>query len=160
VVPVVFVCLRAPPPPRPHHCCPPLPPSSHPSLPSSPWNSFPWTDVAPHTHHWQVKGALSVFDCSKNQNGVYILDADPSVVCNLPGGVQQAMKPAAALSLVVYTVGLPIAFLSILVVHRTAIFRDQTLRQSNLGDAPESNPDYFVRKRYQELYAYVVQWIE
>jgi hypothetical protein len=29
-----------------------------------------------------VKGALSVFDCSKNEDGVRILDADPSIVCD------------------------------------------------------------------------------
>jgi hypothetical protein len=28
-----------------------------------------------------VKGALSVFDCSKNADGVWILDADPSIKC-------------------------------------------------------------------------------
>ena len=28
-----------------------------------------------------VKGALSVFDCSKNKDGVWILDADPSIKC-------------------------------------------------------------------------------
>lgn len=29
-----------------------------------------------------VKGALSVFDCTMNKDGVYILDADPSIVCS------------------------------------------------------------------------------
>ncbi len=29
-----------------------------------------------------VKGALSVFDCTQNKDGVYILDADPSIVCD------------------------------------------------------------------------------
>ena len=29
-----------------------------------------------------VKGALSVFDCSLNKDGQYILDADPSIKCN------------------------------------------------------------------------------
>ncbi len=29
-----------------------------------------------------VKGALSVFDCSENEDGVRILDADPSIVCD------------------------------------------------------------------------------
>jgi hypothetical protein len=29
-----------------------------------------------------VKGALSVFDCTQNKDGVYILDADPSIKCN------------------------------------------------------------------------------
>ena len=42
-----------------------------------------------------VKGALSVFDCSKNEDGVRILDADPSIVCDqvcvrsLAGGESQ-----------------------------------------------------------------------
>jgi hypothetical protein len=29
-----------------------------------------------------VKGALSVFDCSQNKDGVLLLDADPSIKCN------------------------------------------------------------------------------
>ncbi len=29
-----------------------------------------------------TKGALSVFDYSKNSSGVYLLDADPSIQCN------------------------------------------------------------------------------
>jgi hypothetical protein len=34
-----------------------------------------------------VKGALGVFDCSRNKDGVYILDADPSIICNEVGVV-------------------------------------------------------------------------
>ena len=34
-----------------------------------------------------VKGALSVFDCSKNDDGVLILDADPSIHCNEVGAM-------------------------------------------------------------------------
>jgi hypothetical protein len=35
-----------------------------------------------------VKSSLSVFDCSRNEDGVYILDADPSIVCHqVPCGV-------------------------------------------------------------------------
>jgi hypothetical protein len=33
----------------------------------------------------QVKSALSVFDCSRNKDGVLILDADPSIRCNEVG---------------------------------------------------------------------------
>lgn len=33
-----------------------------------------------------VKGALSVFDCTMNKDGVYILDADPSIICNTVRG--------------------------------------------------------------------------
>lgn len=64
------------------------------------------------------------------------------------------MKPAAVLSLVCYTVGLPLGFLVILVAHRHAIFKDQSLRQRNMGDTPQSNPHFHVRRRYQELYRY------
>ncbi len=139
-----------------------------------------------------VRGALSVFDCSKNEDGAWILDADPSIKCNVvrsmrpsggtvggtegtlawilsphgclsllalftpptppphgpisplpqtscphpapsskPGGIQESMKPVATLSLVLYTLGLPLTFLVILVRHRSAIVQDQTLREKN-----------------------------
>jgi hypothetical protein len=141
-----------------------------------------------------VKGALSVFDCTQNRDGVYILDADPSIICNKvigwvqgarrsaggrwmpelqsarmeadepahctcvscrstqPGGAQEALKPAAALSIVVYTVGLPTSFLVILVRHRHAIHADQTLRMANQGGSDATNPNFHIRRRYQELY--------
>ena len=35
-----------------------------------------------------VKGALSVFDCTLNKDGVYILDADPAVTCGQVRGTQ------------------------------------------------------------------------
>jgi hypothetical protein len=40
-----------------------------------------------------VKGALSVFDCSVNQDGVYILDADPSIRCNEVGSPPLGVSP-------------------------------------------------------------------
>ncbi len=143
-----------------------------------------------------AKGALSVFDCTQNKDGKYILDADPSIKCdevgqggwgtaaigspcsrtdvNVPGyatlltslcagcvssrwssqagGVQEALKPAAAFSIVVYTLGLPAAFLTILIRHRDAIYADQTLRMANQGASDATNPNFHIRRRYQELY--------
>jgi hypothetical protein len=216
-----------------------------------------------------VKGALSVFDCTMNKDGVYILDADPSILCNKvryiyvceslhsvhchrgphcqarpgvgrrmtricvyhkysrddpaspsvlvpqyymicrvhldrtpsstsvfpslyhravcavslvchdmlwswlsfcaavvlllcyrgafppalqPGGVQESLKPAAGLSIAVYTIGLPLTFLFILLNHRHAIFADQTLRMANAGSSEATNPNFHIRRRYQELY--------
>jgi hypothetical protein len=132
-----------------------------------------------------AKGALSVFDCTQNKDGEYILDADPSIKCyevgqgavvatspysqscvvlgalhamhrlfgpSQAGGVQEALKPAAALSIVVYTLGLPAAFLTILVRHRGAIYADQTLRVGNQGATEATNPNFHIRRRYQELY--------
>ncbi len=68
------------------------------------------------------------------------------------GGVQEALKPAAALSIVVYTLGLPAAFLAILIRHRNAIYADQTLRMANQGASDATNPNFYIRRRYQELY--------
>jgi hypothetical protein len=68
------------------------------------------------------------------------------------GGAQEALKPAAALSIVVYTLGLPTAFLTILIRHRDAIYADQTLRVANEGESEATNPNFHIRRRYQELY--------
>lgn len=69
-----------------------------------------------------------------------------------PGGVQEGLKPAAALSIVGYTLGLPLTFLGILLRHRHAIYADQTLRMANDGTSPAFNPNFHIRRRYQELY--------
>jgi hypothetical protein len=69
------------------------------------------------------------------------------------GSVQQSLKPAAIGSIVVYTVGLPLAFLLILVRHRHAIQADQALRVANEGNTEATNPHFYIRLRYQELYS-------
>jgi hypothetical protein len=43
------------------------------------------------------------------------------------------MKPAATASLIIYTAGMPVVFLVILVWYRHEIYADQTLRQQNKG---------------------------
>jgi hypothetical protein len=76
------------------------------------------------------------------------------VLCMLvqPGGVQESLKPAAVLSMIVYSLGLPVAFLVILVRERDAIRADQVLRMSNSGHSEVSNPNFRTRQRFQELY--------
>lgn len=69
-----------------------------------------------------------------------------------PGGIQRSLVATATLSLVVYTFGIPLAFLVILVRHRDAIKRDQALRVANQGASEASNPYFHIRQRYQELY--------
>jgi hypothetical protein len=76
-------------------------------------------------------------------------------VCGSPlqvGGVQESLKPAAALSIVVYMVGLPVTFFAILLKYRVGIRADQTLRVASDGNTAASNPNLHIRKRYQELY--------
>ncbi len=72
------------------------------------------------------------------------------------GGIQESLKPAAAVSLVVYTLGLPLSFLVILVKHRRAIQADQALRVANKGNDETTNPNFYIRRRYQELYRCVL----
>ncbi len=34
------------------------------------------------TYFTVVKGAFSVFDCTSNRDGIFVLDADPSILCD------------------------------------------------------------------------------
>ena len=56
------------------------------------------------------------------------------------GGVQERLKPAAALSLAGYAVGLPLTFLVLLVKHRQSIIADQALKVAGLGGTEATNP--------------------
>ena len=101
----------------------------------------------------------------KHASGTWALSCMPGFMClqlllfvavfglfMQPGGVQQSMVPMATLSLVGYTVCIPLLFLTILVRHGAAIRHDQTLRAVNQGSSEASNPFYHIRQRYQELY--------
>ncbi len=72
-----------------------------------------------------------------------------------PGSVAERLRPAAALSLGVYAVGLPTAFLVILIKHRRSIVVDQGMRVAGQGATEASNPYFHIRTRYQELYRWV-----
>jgi hypothetical protein len=61
------------------------------------------------------------------------------------------------MSFLVYTVGLPMSSLTILVRHRAAIFADQSLRCKGRGDTPANNPNFKIRKRYEELCVRILQ---
>ncbi len=71
-----------------------------------------------------------------------------------PGGIQESLKPAAVLSIIGYTLGLPLSFMVILLRHRVAIHADQTLRLADKGHSEATNPNFHIRRRYQELYRY------
>ena len=67
------------------------------------------------------------------------------------GGVQASMVPPAIASLVVFTVGAPVAFLAILLFHAKAVQQDQCMRMLNQGGTEAANPNFHVRARFQEL---------
>jgi hypothetical protein len=76
------------------------------------------------------------------------------------GGVHERLKPAAALSLVVYAFGLPLSFLVVLTKHHATIHADQALRVAGQGGTEATNPYFHIRTRFQELYRCVCGWYE
>jgi hypothetical protein len=94
--------------------------------------------------------------CTPAARNMYRMLRDECVRCRQPGGTQESLKPVAALSLVVFTAGLPASFLFALLRHRHAIVADQKLREVHAGDSPDTNPNFHIRTRFQELYRCVV----
>ncbi len=86
---------------------------------------------------------------------ISIVAAKPSQ-CDIaqPGGLQEQMKPWGYLSMVVYTIGLPILFAWILYHNQEGIIADQQLREKCRGITRETNPHFHIRMRYQELYRF------
>ena len=68
-------------------------------------------------------------------------------------GLQARMIPLGYISMGGYTIGLPLLFTFILIKHRREIYADQCLRALQTGHSPTNNPQYRVRRRYQELYS-------
>lgn len=66
--------------------------------------------------------------------------------------MQQRLKPAAAVSLVLYAAGIPCVFLALLVIHRDRVVRDQVLKVQGLGSTVATNADFPIRRRFQKLY--------
>lgn len=71
------------------------------------------------------------------------------------------LKPPAALvsirrwsiaSAVVYAVGVPLGFAWILFRYRTEMYEDQVLLSKGTGNSPDSNPQYHVRRKFNQLY--------
>jgi hypothetical protein len=75
-----------------------------------------------------------------------------SFVSTQAGGVQERLKPAAVLSLLGYTVGLPLTFFMLLVKHRQSILADQALKVAGQGATEATNPYFHIRMQFQELY--------
>jgi hypothetical protein len=61
------------------------------------------------------------------------------------------MKPAGALALVLYAIGIPAVFLAVLVKYRTGIKEDQRMKLKGQGNSASSNPHYGIRRRFQKL---------
>ena len=68
------------------------------------------------------------------------MDAEPSIVCGVPGGPNARMRVAAALTIVAFVLGLPSIFGVFLYRNRHAVRVDQSLRERGEGDSALTNP--------------------
>jgi hypothetical protein len=100
----------------------------------------------------EVKNSITLFDCTTNDLGQRILDAQADVRCSLEDPVFRTLLPWAVASFVVYGLGIPGLFGLILYKYRVEIRGDQSLRALGLGYAPASNPYFRYRQRFQKLY--------
>jgi hypothetical protein len=73
------------------------------------------------------------------------MDAEPTIVCSA-SPVYSRMRNVAALSMVLYGIGVPAAFAYILYHNRVAIRADQALRQRGEGELAITNPNLHVRR--------------
>jgi hypothetical protein len=73
------------------------------------------------------------------------MDAEPSILCGVPGGPNARMRAVAAVTIVLYILGLPAAFAGFLWRNRAAVRADQRLREKGEGDSALTNPHIQVR---------------
>ena len=98
-----------------------------------------------------TKSTLAPFACV-TRNGVSTMAAEPSVLCNIPGGPHQRMRSVASVMLLLFVVGVPAAFGAVVSFNRAAIVADQELRMRGEGDVALTNPNIRMRRRFRKLY--------
>jgi hypothetical protein len=75
------------------------------------------------------------------------MDAEPSIICGVPGGPNVRMRIVAAITVALYVLGLPLTFGLFLLRNRTAVRADQTLRERGEGDSVLTNPNIKARSQ-------------
>ena len=99
-----------------------------------------------------IRSSLAPFDCISVNGGPRTMEADPSILCDVPGGPHARMKAVAAVMMAVFVVGVPTSFALILFLYRNEIRADQLLRERGEGDSALTNPNFRTRKRFRKLY--------
>jgi hypothetical protein len=110
------------------------------------------TQILYFTYMITLSRSLEVFKCTLDLAASrWTLDAEPGLTC-WDGSTQSRLLPWAALTLVLYGVGVPLLFGYVFKKHGAAIRRDQRKWLVGVGDSIESNSDYAIRRRYARLY--------
>lgn len=70
-----------------------------------------------YTYFVVVRTGLAPFNC-RTRNGVSSMVADPTVLCNVPGGPHATIVPFAKVALVLYGLGIPVVRACLLYARR------------------------------------------
>ena len=87
-----------------------------------------------------ARSTLAPFDCIAHHGGVWTMEAEPSIVCGAPGGPHARMRVVAIATMIMFVLGLPIAYAAFLWRNRREIEVDQELRQRGEGYGALTNP--------------------
>ncbi len=98
-----------------------------------------------------VKSSLVPFDCI-SVGAVRVLESEPTVLCDVSSGSYARMRAVAAVSIVVYVLGLPAALSVFMVRSWRTVQQDQRLRERGEGDSPLTNPHFLFRRRFRKVY--------
>jgi hypothetical protein len=101
-------------------------------------------------HLFMVINSLLVFDCQTPDGSEPVLEAEPSVVCG--SAVHWGMQVSGAIGLILFGVGVPVWFGTVLFRYRDVISRDQALRAKGEGWSEVSNQHILFRLKWQRLY--------
>ncbi len=98
-----------------------------------------------------VKSTLVPFNCT-SLGAVHVLEAEPSVLCDITVGPFARMRAVGAVTIVLYVLGLPAALAFVLVRNWSVVLQDQRLRERGEGESLLSNPHFHFRRRYRKVY--------
>jgi hypothetical protein len=98
-----------------------------------------------------VKSSLVPFDCV-SLGAVRVLESEPTALCDASVGSYARMRAVAALSVVVYVLGLPMALTAFMVRTWRKVQQDQRLRERGEGDSQLTNPHFHFRRRFRKVY--------
>jgi hypothetical protein len=98
-----------------------------------------------------VKSSLGPFDCV-SLGAVRVLESEPAVLCDASVRSFARMRAVAALSVVVFVLGLPAALTVFLARTWSKVQQDQRLRERGEGDSQLTNPHFHFRRRFRKVY--------
>jgi hypothetical protein len=98
-----------------------------------------------------VKSSLVPFDCV-SLGAVRVLESEPTVLCDASVGSYARLRAVAALSVVLYVLGLPIALTAFMARTWRKVQQDQRLRERGEGDSQLTNPHFHFRRRFRKVY--------